>query len=99
MAGKQPRIVIVAAAGSVADDQRDGLALVEILRRRRGRERDAPEREQDSEHHPCHCDLQRVIPAERSERRDPTLGTCMLGDLGPGSALRAVRDDSLWSIT
>jgi hypothetical protein len=32
-----------------------------------------------------------VIPAERSESRDP-LGR-ILGRMGPGSALRAVRDD------
>ncbi len=35
-----------------------------------------------------------VIPAERSESRDPTLGACMFGELDPGSALRAVRDDN-----
>src|SRR5207302_2209873 len=36
--------------------------------------------------------LNSVIPAERSESRDPPLGMC--GALGPGSTLRAVRDDN-----
>src|SRR5262245_908244 len=35
-----------------------------------------------------------VIPAERSESRESTLGACMPGEVGPGSALRAVRDDT-----
>jgi len=35
-----------------------------------------------------------VIPAERSESRDPTLSACRRGEMGPGSALRTVRDDS-----
>ena len=34
-----------------------------------------------------------VIPAERSESRDPTRGAGLRGELDPGSALRAVRDD------
>jgi len=39
----------------------------------------------------ANCD---VISAEQSESRDPTLGAGLCGELGPGSALRAVRDDS-----